>query len=61
MAQLYIEMIPGMIVYYKSDSTVYCKKMREQARVFFEQNNLTEAAATLETRIVQAKAARGKK
>jgi hypothetical protein len=60
-AQLYVDLIPGMITYYRSDTTTYYKKMREQAKTFFEQNNLTQAAATLETRVIQAKAAVGLK
>jgi hypothetical protein len=60
-AKAYIDLLPGMIVYYRSDTTVYYKKMRDQAKVFFEQNNLTQAAATLETRIAQAKVIANKK
>lgn len=55
-AQVYVDLLPGMITYYKSDTIVYYKTMREQARTFFEQNQLTQAAATLEARIAQAKA-----
>lgn len=60
-AQVYFDLVPGMILYYRSDNTVYFRKMREQAKAFFEQNNLTQAAAALETRIGQAKAAVSKK
>jgi hypothetical protein len=60
-AKLYIDLVPGMIIYYKSDSTIYFKKMRDQAKLFFEQNSLTQEAATLEARITQARAAIGKR
>lgn len=55
-ATVYVDLIPGLVVYYRSDTNVYCKKMIEQARVFFQQNNLPQANATLDARIVQAKA-----
>jgi hypothetical protein len=60
-ANMYIDLVPGMIIYYKSDNTVYFKKMRDQAKLFFEQNSLTQEAATLDARIVQARAAIGKR
>jgi hypothetical protein len=52
-AQLYIDLIPSTIVYYKSDN-IYTKKMKEQARTYFQANNLTQASATLEARIAAA-------
>jgi hypothetical protein len=61
-AQLYIDLIPSTIVYYKSDN-IYTKKMKEQARAYFQANNLTQASATLEARIAAAQAtlSKGKK
>ena len=55
-AQLYYDIIPAMIIYYRSDSTVYFTKMRSQAKAFFQENNLPNAEATLESRITQARA-----
>lgn len=55
-AQVYVDLIPGMIVYYRNDTNIYYRKMRDQAKVFFEQNNLTQATTTLEARIATAKA-----
>jgi hypothetical protein len=54
-AGLYADLIPGMIVYYRSDSTAYSKKMTEQARAFMQEHNLKQAAATLDSRIQQAR------
>jgi hypothetical protein len=53
---VYINLLPAMITYYKSDTSVYYKRMREQAAAFFKQHNLTQAAATLEARVAVAKA-----
>ena len=53
--QVYLEVIPTLIVYYRSDSNIYCKRLIDQARSFLQANNLTQMSATLETRIVQAK------
>jgi hypothetical protein len=53
-AQLYYMIIPGMIVYYQSDRTVYYRKMHEQAKAFLKANKLTEAETALETAITQA-------
>lgn len=53
--QVYIEVIPALIVYYRSDSNVYCKRLIDQARTFLNGNNLTQLSSTLEARIVQAK------
>jgi hypothetical protein len=58
-AQMYIDLVPGMIVYYRSDTTVYYKKMAEQAKAFLDRNNLTQATATLETRILQVRTSLG--
>jgi hypothetical protein len=55
-AAVYVDLIPGLVVYYRSATNIYCKKMTDQARTFLQQNNLTQAANTLEARIVQAKA-----
>ena len=55
-AAVYVDLIPGLVVYYRSDTNIYCKKMTDQARTFLQQNNLTQAANTLDARIVQAKA-----
>jgi hypothetical protein len=55
-AQVYITLLPAMITYYKSDSSVYYKRMREQATKFLAQHNLMQAATTLEARIAVAKA-----
>lgn len=55
-AQVYVDLIPGMVVYYRSDNNVYYNKMRDQARMFFEQNNLKQATTTLDARILQARA-----
>jgi hypothetical protein len=55
-AQLYVEIIPEMIVYYRSDSNVYYKKMHEQAKDYFKENNLTQAETTMQARILQARA-----
>ncbi len=52
---LYADLIPGMIVYYGSDSTVYARKMTEQARAFMQEHNLKQASAVLETRIQAAR------
>jgi hypothetical protein len=56
-AQVYISLLPAMITYYKSDTVVYYRTMREQARAFFKQHSLTQAADTLEARLILAKAA----
>ena len=56
-AQVYVTLLPGMITYYKSDTVIYYKTMREQARAFFARHNLLQAEATLEARIAQAKGA----
>jgi hypothetical protein len=61
LGQMYIDLVPGMILYYKSDTTVYFKKMAEQAKAYFEQTNATQMATLLDARIAQAKAAIGKK
>src|SRR5262249_48657831 len=55
-AQVYVDLLPGMIVYYKSDTVGYYKTMREQARAFFQQHNLSQMESALELRIAQAKA-----
>ena len=55
-AQLYVDLIPGMIIYYRNDTNIYYKRMSEQAKAFFEQNNLAQATKTLDARITQAKA-----
>jgi hypothetical protein len=55
-AQVYVELIPKMIIYYGNDTNIYYKKMNEQAKAFFEQNNLTQATKTLEARVNVAKA-----
>jgi hypothetical protein len=54
-AGLYADLIPGMIVYYRSDKTLYANKMTEQARAFMQENNLTQASAALEARIQAAR------
>jgi hypothetical protein len=54
-AGLYADLIPNMIVYYRSDTTTYAKKMTEQARAFMQEHNLTQASATLENRIQEAR------
>lgn len=61
-AELYIYIIPNAIVYYKGDN-VYIRKMKDQARTYFEANNLTKATARLEAQIVVAQASltKGKK
>jgi hypothetical protein len=56
-AQVYVTLLPAMVTYYQSESVIYYKTMREQARAFLEQHNLTQAAATLEARVALAKAA----
>jgi hypothetical protein len=54
-AGLYADLIPNMIVYYRSDTSVYAKKMTEQARAFMQDHNLKQASATLENRIQEAR------
>ncbi len=55
-AAVYVDLIPGLILFYRSDTNIYSKKMTDQARLFLQANNLTQATNTLEARIVQAKA-----
>ena len=55
-AQVYLDLVPGMVVYYRSDTNIYFKKMRDQAKDFFQEHNLTQASQTLDSRIIQAKA-----
>lgn len=54
-ASVYLDLVPGMIAYYGSDQNGYYRKMATQARAYLQQNNLTQATATLETRVQQAK------
>jgi hypothetical protein len=54
-AAIYAELIPAMIVYYRSDSTVYARKTTEQARAFMQEHNLKQASTTLENRIKEAR------
>lgn len=60
-SQLYVELVPAMIVHYRSADDVLCKKLADQARSFLSANNQTQAQKQLETRIAAASAAIGKK
>jgi hypothetical protein len=55
-AQLYYDIVPNMVIYYRSENNIYFRKMRDQAKDFFAQNSLPQADAILETRISQARA-----
>jgi hypothetical protein len=50
-AKLYLELIPGMVQYYKDDTSEYCVKMYNQAMQFFRDNNLGKYADALKTKV----------
>ncbi len=55
-ATVYVELIPKMIIYYGNDTNIYYRKMSQQAKAFFEQNNLVQATKRLEAGVAVAKA-----
>ncbi len=47
LAQLYVELVPTMIVYYGKEGSSYCDKLYEQAKAFLDENKQDKSAAKL--------------
>lgn len=60
-SQLYVELVPAMIIHYKSADDDLVKKLADQARSFLSSNNQTQSQKLLESRISAASAAVGRK
>jgi hypothetical protein len=59
LAQLYVELVPAMIVYYGKEGSGYCTKLHEQAAGFLEENKLDRFARTLRAKTEQARQTAG--
>jgi hypothetical protein len=55
LAQLYVELVPTMIVYYGKEGSDYCDKLYEQANAFLEESKLDKYAVRLKAQTENAR------
>jgi hypothetical protein len=61
LAQLYLQLVPAMILYYKDDGSNYARSLQEQAAAFLAANNLTRQAAALKAGAERARLLSGRR
>jgi hypothetical protein len=55
LGQLYVELVPTMIVYYGKEGSEYCGKLFDQASTYLRENKLDKHATTLKVKSDQAR------